>query len=356
MIINRIGLQTPEQSIAEKTGALWDCFSRTPYPHGGYIYSFELNTKFDDRNPLDLQKRTAVRDMLDSIYPATEWDAHEACCELPGSWEKSFHAFDETMVKILNFFGLSTEQFGPKSWSYFRILHYLGYQFRFENEKMIVDLPDHEALQTGWKELQKVRPELPPFNILSSDGIADHVAFAEAYVRYDVLLSTGKEFFHDHAYHVKRVIALMLEDSDKYKREKERLARIVATVLRPIKIAKTALAETKLKLLKKGESTPLRKSLCKIEATLGAAVDAIASYTDYCLINKISEQSFLNIVLTQGEHPYYQKYWKRQFTEADMSATELTKVWNQVKTIERRYEAKGSRRTRSKAGHKAGQA
>lgn len=44
----------------------------------------------------------------------------------------------------------------------------------------------------------------------STKGIADDMEFIEAYFAHDSLLSSGKEFFHDHVAHIIPTIHLML--------------------------------------------------------------------------------------------------------------------------------------------------
>ena len=112
---------------------------------------------------------------------------------------------------------------------------YLGYRVFEKEDAIFMEMPDLETLLGGWENLRELHPEenLPPFRMISSEGVADDLSFTEAHLAYDALLSDGKEFCHDHHSHVmSRLQSMMLNQS------KSGITKILGRPYRYIYLAK----------------------------------------------------------------------------------------------------------------------
>ncbi len=184
-------------AIAQLSGEFWECFERSPGDHGGYLYHFRVRPEF-------MRDLNAINEKMQQIAPAVEALPREDVLLIP-----SLQSLFENAP----------------------ILEKLGYSY--SDKTGVLKLPDLEALRRSWRALQLENPNLPDLDILPSDGIADDISFVAGSLTHDVILSTGKEFVHDHLFHVIAAIKL-LSSAPKKELEHEKVIffRIVLQSLR----------------------------------------------------------------------------------------------------------------------------
>ncbi len=202
-------VRTEAEEMKMREGHLWNhCSKRIPSPEGGFIYRFELGDEFNPRNywgdkpmneiaAIEMDERyggdpdkennlplAATAKKNEEISPAIESGVLEL-------WMNGFFHTDRAEA--------------------------LGFRLYEEGGKFHLELPDAEALSTRWEAYRNSHPELnlPPLKIKSSEGIAGDLEFAQAFIDYDVLLSNGKEFIHDHLAHIiPTLMTIFLVDID----------------------------------------------------------------------------------------------------------------------------------------------
>lgn len=238
--------------IKKHSGELWECIGKRKALYGGYIYEFIAEEKFDNFSPNpDLISRIEnVAKKTREIYPAIEqppeglWqfcenpevkniEISEAVSKLIGNARIANTGQSEQEIRDL-VKQTPLEIIVNSLWDLFKdrrkILKEAGYQVVMDkNSRLHLELPDLEALQNGWEHVRETHPELqlPDLDVVESEGIADDLAYAKAYQEHDVLLSTGKEFVHDHTVHVMTRIFRMLKGKEDYEAEKERITTII---------------------------------------------------------------------------------------------------------------------------------
>ncbi len=200
-------MKTESEDIRQRSAELWNCVRRKPNKLGGYIYTFAMP------EPKTEAELYTLHDKLDQIYPAVE----------------PFEGVDEE--------------------AHYPIQIPLGYSFKSKNGMMYFYIPDKKALLANWKKLQETRPELPPIDIISSEGIASDLEYVESYMAHDALLSSGKEFLHDSLTHVLPTLntidalsrAAKGKSRTSYAKEKARVANMLYKRYRLFMIAKDAM-------------------------------------------------------------------------------------------------------------------
>lgn len=148
---SQISLSKEVDEIAKRTGVLWECIGRRADKEGGYLYSFKLK----------ITDEAEVEQLIDAHFPALE----------PRGSSRRIRQFDDDLKR-------------------------LGYGSKENQEGVFLELPDAEALSRRWEKNH------PGLEILSSEGVADDRTFIEAFFTHDLLISNGKEFVHDHIFHV----------------------------------------------------------------------------------------------------------------------------------------------------------
>lgn len=285
-------------AIAQKQGVLWECIGRTRNETGGYIYHFRLRKEYD----FDSHK-------LEENY---DEDQSDLIVELRG---------DASMKKIEEIFpaGEPTEvsdilELAPQ------IRQDLGYGYRYDKSGIYLSFPDKEALEANFEKLRRFAfGNLEPLKICPSEGVADDLSFLKAYVDFDVLLSSDKEFVHDHFFHVIPTLHLMITESQ-YAYERDRVRKIVTKLYQRIILAE-----------KEGS---LKEHLPQTITAIAAAVDsiwAIRTIKDLQRIKmKTFKSEFPNIL---KDNPSSRNYWQKRFSNA-FDCSIFKEVWRQMKEIE----------------------
>lgn len=293
-------------AIAKKQGELWECIGRTPDEYGGYIYHYKFREKYRIREEDDIKtkkdRETALSKKIDEIFPAVE--------PLP-------------------------VPFDPKA-DHFRDFKDLGYSYREDKSGVYTSLPDKEALEARFEKRRELHPSLKPLKVFSSEGVADDLSYAEAYLNYDVLLSSGKEFVHDHFAHIIPTISLMFTPSvytNNYFHffdERDRIRKIISKIICSIKTAEEVMEKNELAYIKLKDELPMLKT------ALGASVDILWNTSD-------TEKEYLrglkydNFVLRFLDILCYGRFGRYAENKFGRQVYRLDKLWDQVKTLEKKH-------------------
>ncbi len=163
---------------------IWEFCAKRPGPHGGHIYDFKISEIY--KNLIGQKNR--------EIFPAIEPDASD----------------------IMQIISLSAD--------YRDDFNLLGYDLSTKS----FSLPDAEALKRGFEVLKKKYRHLQPLDIRSCPGTATEEEFIETFCQgADVILSTGREFVHDHFNHVMYMILTILMNQRGYYLAKNALAQMI---------------------------------------------------------------------------------------------------------------------------------
>ncbi len=207
-----------DQALEAKNGPCWNCIGRSPIREGeGFLYRFELKEEF--RSKASESENEAAQEKFEEerkrIYPAI----------VPSH---------EELVEVLSNPDSSSAQF----------LKRLGYDYK----NGVLTLPDKEALMALYEKERERRPELPEIHIAGETGIASDSEFIEAFYTSDVLLSSGKEFVHDHFFHVARLLAKInqiAESKASYGAEKFEEVKLLTNAYRKVGMLKQLHSEYK---------------------------------------------------------------------------------------------------------------
>lgn len=319
-----------EADVSLKTSALWNCIERKPDKYGGYIYAFKLKEEYDDVTSNDKEKKEALQKIYKEIYPALELQGSAVVEVLPD-------VDDKQIWKKLHP-DASSEKEAKENYknSFTAKLKALGYCSRVTPEGVYMFLPDKEALTVRWEKLREKDPTLPKLDIISSEGISDDMAFVEAFFTHDALLSTGKEFVHDHHGHIFPLIGIILNPQNEllpYNQSKAALVKVVAEGYRGIMLAKREIEEGVIGI-PKAQLALLEKRLEILEAGLGAFVDGLSSLPRYD--KSLLDKHFENI-FNPGEE--YSQYFDTRFGAENVERDELTVLWDQIKEITAQFDA-----------------
>jgi len=220
--------------------------------------------------------------------------------------------------------------------SYFHDFEDLGYSYREDKSGIYINLPDKEVLEARFEKRRELHPSLKPLKIFSSEGVADDLSYAEAYLKYDVLLSSGKEFVHDHFSHIMPTISLMFTPSEysnnyfNFFDERDRIRKIISKIICTIKTAEEVMKKNELASIK------LKDELPKLKTALGAAVDILWNtsgfQSDY--LRRITYDNFVARILDVLCFGRYGMYAEKKFSR---QVYPLDKLWDQVKTLEKKH-------------------
>lgn len=294
------GEKSEAAEIEKKEGGLWHCLSRTPNKEGGYIYHFQLKPEFDDITPHpDIEERRETNAAkTKEMFPAIETiGSRYALLDPKADQDTKIEACIDDAIKVGPPFiarmhrehikSRLSEEIESQIQEHL-ILQDLGYKAERTEDGVYLSLPDQEALLAKWELLRETRPTLPPFDIISSEGIATDIDFLEAFFTHDALLSTGKEFVHDHLSHVSSQILLLLSGTPlDYKEERVRQIKKFARSYRNLIVVKRHIEEGKVHRPKE-ELERIKKRLNQFEAVLGAAVDVTSNYSSYTYLRQLN--------------------------------------------------------------------
>ena len=191
-------IQIEPQEIAQRSGEFWECLSREKGALDGFIYKFRLRDEYDDATPHEEReaRAKAAEQKSKKMFPAIELSGSQMLALDPNVPENELRP---GTLKIRE---------------HLQILMQLGYRAERKEEGVYLYLPDREALLTNWETLRATHPDLPELTILSSEGIAGDIDYVKAFFTHDGILSTGKEFLHDHQAHILSVIVLILSSEN----------------------------------------------------------------------------------------------------------------------------------------------
>lgn len=190
---NSISNYSWDPTVTSRDGHLWECKGCSPGTDGGKIYQYRLRDEYDgvtSQNKMLCEIREYLADKRrGEIFPVVEYCTRFLSCGF------------------------------TKNKKVESILNELGYNLRPSAEGFFLELPDQEELVSRWDRIRKSRPELElePLHIKSSYGQASDEEFFQAMFEYDALLSTGREFVHDHFLHVMNTLELMIVSGKGYK-------------------------------------------------------------------------------------------------------------------------------------------
>lgn len=240
-----------KDDLDKRHGKAWTCISRRLDESGGRIYTYKYNTQID------------YVDTYESIFPALE----------------PIYGY----VKYLSD-GQSKQK---KTSDFYTTLQSLGYGYKKEINGASMDLPDRDVLLARWEKLRQKNPDLKPLNILSSDGIAEDVPFALAFITHDGLLSSGEEFVHDHCYHILTLLEYLLACKNKngnfirnrfFEEEKLQLSKMINIAYTKIMLAERNLENEEAKGEADSKDLDLKKSqLAQMKILLGATADTFSA-------------------------------------------------------------------------------
>ena len=287
--------KSPEQARAEKSGHCWECIDSRDDIYSGKILIFALKDKYNPaKNPM-----TAQRD----------FDQKN---------EELFPGIELTVEDIKN---LHLEEYQQE-------FEELGCKFNLEGDHPTIELPDKVALKLRFENrLRKMHPELKSLKIIDSDGIADDASFTAAYPLFDMLLSSGPEFFHDHLSHIVPMLLFMFENPEQYYSERSRLGGVIEKLHSRLLLIEKAVLDGVIT----GFTT---KQLAKLRAILGAAVDILWSFT--IPVPGVTMQYFDGktnrfLQLMNGS---FKGFWARRFDGEEFDRHELDILWKQARDFE----------------------
>lgn len=298
--INKADTPSKAHTLLAKKSALWNCIDCQLDKYGGKLYFFEFKKALENEVKKD--------QVLKKIFPALELDSIDMnfIFHPTNQQRTNLENTNNDTAYIQNLSLLSEHR---------KELRQLGYDFKLN----ILVLPDRETLLARWAVLREKKPGLPPLDIVSSNGIASDLNFIESFFAHDAILSSDKEFVHDHTLHVLPILSLLLSISDKqsYYKAKFEIVKIISTEYRRLMIAKDELNKILPNLDKKTQEIEKNK-LAQMETALGAFVDSssaslnviISKNGDLTNFNEGTFDILLSSLLKEWASP-----WQRYFED-----------------------------------------
>ncbi len=182
---------TKEQDIQNHSCYQWKCVDRKEVSPGCFLYAYQLR---DELNPLINNNWLALyQSVHKASYPALEH--HAIILETRGGFSMSAANPGRPTDTDMHL-----EELG------FQIQRsLLGYSYD------TVMLPDPQTLMMRWNNLVDRGIVKHRLKVVTSEAIAPHREFIQGYIDNDVLISTGKEAFHDMLVHVVPTISRIID-------------------------------------------------------------------------------------------------------------------------------------------------
>jgi hypothetical protein len=332
--------QSIAKKIAAKHGTLWECVDCAYDKYGGELYTFKLKPQYD---PSSSDYPQAEENKIDEIFPAVEPNFINIFSWLSENFDAATAIRERTerdppiaqhFFPAENRIQLNNESFKHIK-PHVKMFHALGYSCKRDEKGTYITLPDREALLARWQLLKK-KHDLPDLTIASSEDIADDISFVEAYFNHDALLSTGKEFVHDHTNHILSIIALILHKQKQnipHKTEKFKTVKTMIQSYRKIMIAKDQLLQKK-STIDADKLIKLQKYFKQLETVLGSFVDILTSFNPGVLIPNYSMEKHLDVLVNSFQ---WDDYWKRRY-EDPLKGNQLKELWGMITEIEKEYD------------------
>ncbi len=293
--------KTPEQeeldAIAQKQGEIWECIGREPDENGGYIYRFRLRDAYDFES-WRLNDGVDIDEESEDVQARAEAYIRKV--------EEIFPAVEPILAFLIRGESLMRSD--------------LGYSLSYDKTGIYLNLPDKEALEARCEKLHKINPRFPLIKILSSDGVADDLAFIKAYLTYDLLLSSGKEFVHDHTAHLIRTIRALSKEN--FILERERFRGKISEML------------DRIEWVQNGERDDLKSQLPKIITAIAAVIDLAwtakrgKDVNDMRLLLKKSR--FFSVIELA-----YQDHWEKKYGEK-FDRKSMNSTWKEIRKLEQK--------------------
>lgn len=313
-----------KEKIAAKTGEMWECIDCSNDKYGGEVYTFKIKPEFQTMNA---QKHFEV---YEKMWPAVEIEPHQIDLLLSPD------------VKLEDLSGPALHLLGSII-KVRRELKQLGYDFKSDRtgNDCYLKLPDRNALMARWERLRIKYPDLNELDVADSSGVASDIAFIEAYLSHDCMLSSGKEFIHDHTVHLLPTLAFMLSrEVGKliYPKEKFYLVKNVVQNYRKLVIARNQLIQGTLNMNAKAVAKA-KKGLDQIDTVLGVIVDEISASPNprklggRAVTKDIMGRMLSTVTVDSPKNPWI-KYWNHRFGPPNVLTPEMMqKMWKLVNEI-----------------------
>ena len=353
--LGRTTAQLSEQEeIAKKSGEMWKCTSRKPdRVSNGYIYTFKLDDQYNYFNGNDSEiKHTNAINKKEEMFPAIEPVLLEDIIILNRNIVKDdFFANKRFLMnEFRNPFSTpkanAMARYINEMYEAGKFLQEIGYEFIKNEDGVYLNLPDKETLLSRLEKQRDKFPKLPEIDLFSSEGIADNVSFALAYLIYGTLLSDGKEFVHDHIFHIKAaliIIYTLLSDDniEALGAEKMRFVKGIAKGYKQLMLVKKEIESNNLNLPNEQRSF-LKEHLEKIETLLGMYVDNITAIDNFKELSEAPHERYIEAqykyVMSGQLNPRWKTYLEKRFGENDKGIAALEGLWKQVAEIEQKYD------------------
>jgi hypothetical protein len=322
--------------ISRKSSVLWECINMEKDPFGiGYRYTFRFR-------PISKAEEQRIQQQ---IYPALEMNK-DGLFFSTTSIIKEFQELEQKiayldveiarlevrldspkdsleMIKILDLIRAREAErqelirghgIGLQVLDELQFYQELGYQ---ELETGEIIMPDREALTHRYEAYRSGHRDrdLPPIDIIDSEGIASDLAFILENMKHDGVLSNGKEFIHDHIYHVQYVLDRAYLGSKNFNRIKQKM-------LSAYQFYMNKLDKLKLEVENLGPSlygfSPLEVEQLKenypIFLTLvGGFVDTITNQVD--ALGSYTVDNDARLVIGLLEHHQWINYFEKQYSD-----------------------------------------
>lgn len=319
--------------LAAKTGEIWECIDYAPNAFQGKLYTFKIKFEYDPLQNKNHKQNYLIK--TQAMFPAIEPSAEFAAIIL--SRDDMFVNSYINEIRDRIFFGQMRDCLVKNIECLHQalpVLYSLGYDYKADKTGTYLVLPNRKALLARWYHLKANNFDLPDLNIVDSKGVANDLAFIEAYFIGDALLSSGKEFVHDHINHLVNILALIITSRDhgaSYQRDKFLVVKLIANAYRKIIFAKKKFDQDFFSLdrLQRADS---RGRLTQMEAALGSFVDILSSRSvlrgeDGKLVRDEASMEHHLSILT-AEHSQWKAYYIRRFGEKKyLRPEEMLKQW-----------------------------
>lgn len=280
----------------------WDCIGYTANEGGGKIYQFRLKEEYRILPHMTLEEVDKVkairRKKIEDLFPAVE-------------------DFGDNIPLLIN----------PQ-------MKLLGYDFQDKDGCVFLSLPDQEALEVQFEKVRKTHPELRPLKVQSSEGIATDHEFIESFAKgSDALLSTGKEFVHDHVVHILPTLRLLFSNPQEYYLEKERASKTVKEVNEVLFFAQQDIEQNV-------DIEATLHELNQVRAAIAMTIDLHWSPTSVGTLQQLNreffigkDESFSNYresFLKHMNYPLFLKAWEAKFKTDRLSISALFDCWGKI--------------------------
>lgn len=390
--LNNLNRITEKELLKKKSGHLWKCVQSSPNRLGGRILRFRLRDPFDNVTPHDwsLKKERYQRanDAITAIHPAVEitgdyflaWDPNIRN-KLP-LWIDTIHSTkDNYSTREESNFSLSImDRYRRERYlasitrisDYIPIMHELGFKSDLRTVSkgskktgMYVEIPDRDALEANWEDLRSLNPQIPPLDIILSEGIADDIGFTMGFLIHDGVYSDGIEGFHDAFLHIFPIILLALKagiskpnlsegsDSDKkmfsiirdrsFSRLKFLYTKMILVGYRRIMLIERELENPTLSIPAALRSL-LKHHMNKFKGALGAVTDITsnaATMEEHISLIHYDRTNFFNQKLERiWSVSNWKNNWQKKFPDEVLDFNQLFSLWSRMEIIEKMLDSK----------------